>query len=250
MTFADHFSGVAAQYAASRPRYPDELFKWLASQVPTRSLAWDAGCGTGQASGALAAHFAHVSATDASSAQIARAEAHPRVTYAVCGEQNPTLANGTVELVTVAQALHWFNRAAFYREVSRVLAPQGLLAAWTYELAQITPDIDAPIQSWYRDVLGDDWPPERKHVETKYRDIDFPYQQIQTPPFAMSVLWTRAQFVAYLRIWSAVTAFSTRTGGEAIRVLEPALEATWPDGVVHLVRWPLAVLAGRASTAG
>ena len=100
--FKDHFSGHAAIYRDARPRYPDALFDWLAEQAPSRRLAWDAGCGNGQASIALAARFAHVVASDPSAAQIAHAPAHPNVEYRVEPAEQPSLADASVDLVVVA----------------------------------------------------------------------------------------------------------------------------------------------------
>jgi SAM-dependent methyltransferase len=245
MTFPDHFSRVAGQYASNRPRYPDALFTWLASVVPSHGLAWDAGCGSGQASTALAAHFERVVATDASGEQLAAAERHVRVRYAEARELNPELANGSVDLVTVAQAVHWFDRPLFWAEAQRVLAPDGVLAVWTYGVAEITPDVDAVIAPFYGDLLGLYWPPERSHCDTHYRDIGFPYPTLPGPAFEMTVTWSRAQLLGYLRTWSAVGQYLRREGVDPVLELEPALEAVWPDQVERTVRWPLTVLAGR-----
>ena len=245
MTFPDHFSVVAAQYATSRPHYPDPLFAWLASQAPSNALAWDAGCGNGQASIGLAPHFTRVIATDASAQQIANAERRSNIQYAVHAEQNQDFEAGSVDIVTVAQALHWFDRPKFYAEVRRVLVPDGVLAVWTYEHARIDPATDAAVHAWYCGALDAYWPPERKHVETEYRDIGFPYARIPAPAFDMSVHWSREQFVAYLRTWSAVKEYVRRTGGDAMELVLPALRAAWPDDNVRKVCWPLMVLAGR-----
>ena len=244
MTFPDHFSRVAGEYASSRPRYPDALFAWLASIAPSRRLAWDAGCGSGQASTALGAHFDRVVATDASAAQLAAAEPHPHVEYAQHAELNPGLPDGSVDLVTVAQAVHWFDRATFWPEADRVLAPGGVLAIWTYGVAQITPAVDAVIAPFYGDVLAPYWPPERSHCDTHYRDIGFPYRSLSSPAFTMSVRWTREQCMAYLRTWSAVGQFLRAEGRDPLLDFEPSLAAVWPDGVALTVTWPLTVLAG------
>lgn len=249
MTYPDHFTPVAAQYAASRPRYPDALFTWLASLTSGHTLAWDAGCGSGQASTALAVHFEQVVATDASAAQVANAEPRANLTYHVAGECTETLRDQSVDLVTVAQAVHWFDRERFWPEVQRVLKRNGVLAVWTYELAEVTPEVDAAVLPWYRDVLGPYWPAERAHVETGYREIGFPYPLLQTPSFAMSVRWSRSQFIAYLRTWSAVQAYGRAQNADALDEVVPPLIAVWPDYEARQIRWPMTVLAGRR-TAG
>jgi SAM-dependent methyltransferase len=246
MTFPDHFSAAAPQYANSRPQYPDALFAWLADVSPSRAVVWDAGCGSGQASVGLAAHFAHVVATDASAAQLAHAAQRANISYHVAGETNATLANNSVDLITVAQALHWFDRAVFFAEAARVLSPRGVLAVWTYDLNEITRDIDAVVQTLYHDTLGPYWPPERALVAARYRDIGFPYPLMAAPTFLMKCSWTRDHFLRYVETWSAVTEFRRREGGDPLRAAAAALAEVWPDGVTHDVRWPLTVLAGRA----
>lgn len=246
MTFPDHFSTVAQQYAASRPRYPGALFRWLTAIAPGTALAWDAGCGSGQATAALASHFDQVVATDASRAQLDAAPLLPNVTYHVAAETCPQVLSGSVDLVVVAQAVHWFDRATFWNEVARVLRPEGVLAVWSYDLPQIAPVIDPLVARLYREVLGEYWPPERIHCETRYRDIGFPYRIMDAPPFEMASTWSRAQFTDYVRTWSAVQRFREATGRDPVTPFDDALSRRWPDGEARVVTWPLTILTGRA----
>src|SRR5882672_9881793 len=166
MSFQDHFSKQAATYAKARPTYPPALFTELARLAPGRTLAWDAGTGNGQAAVALAPHFAQVAATEPSAAQLAQAVPHPRVAYHQAAETAPLLGDASVDLVTVAQAAHWFDRPKFYAEVKRVLRPGGVVALWTYGLCVIDPAIDAVVFRFYHGPVGPYWPPERHHPET------------------------------------------------------------------------------------
>jgi SAM-dependent methyltransferase len=245
VSFTDHFSSAAPQYAESRPTYPDALFAWLAEQSSSRALVWDAGCGSGQASVGLSAHFDDVVATDASAAQITHAEQRSNIRYSVAGETNSALAERSVDLITVAQALHWFDRGEFFAECERVLTVNGVLAVWTYDLVEITPDIDAVVRALYRDTLGAYWPPERQLVESRYRDIGFPYPLIDAPVFVMKSSWTGDRFLRYVESWSAVKEYRRREGRDPMPAARTALAAAWPDGVTHDVCWPLTLLAGR-----
>src|SRR5574339_1232447 len=148
-SFEDHFSGHSDQYAQSRPHYPDEIYAYLASIAPGRSLAWDCGTGNGQAAMGLARYFDRVYATDASAEQILYAHSHDKVEYHVAPAEHVSLEDSSVDLVTVAVAIHWFNFDEFYREVKRVLEPNGVLAAWTYSLTEISPEIDPLIHKYY-----------------------------------------------------------------------------------------------------
>jgi ubiquinone/menaquinone biosynthesis C-methylase UbiE len=244
MAFSDHFSGVASQYATNRPQYPDALFAWIAEHAPARDVLWDAGCGSGQASVGLAAHFARVIATDASAAQAAAAERRANIAYGVAAELNPALTDASVDVVTVAQAVHWFRRELFWAEAQRVLKPGGLLAVWTYGLTRISRDVDDVVEAFYRDTLREFWPAERMLVETEYRDIGFPWPTVHVPAFAMESSWTCERFIGYLGTWSAVKEYRQRTAADPIPEVQRAIEAVWPATDVRDVRWPLTVCAG------
>ena len=246
MTFKDHFSGHAAAYAQARPTYPPELFAWLARQCAGHDLAWDAGCGNGQASHALAEHFAHVHATDPSATQISAAPAHARVAFRVEPAEQCSLADASADLVTVAQAYHWFDHARFGAEARRVLRPGGGIALWTYGGTSVDAAVDAVFARLYDDTLGPYWPPERRHVENGYRDLPFPFAEEPVPTFAMRLDWTLAQYLAYLASWSASARYRTATGRDAVADAAADFGAAWGDpGQARPVRWPLAMRFGR-----
>lgn len=246
MSFKDHFSTQALSYAKARPTYPAALFEWLAAQCPLRERAWDAGCGNGQATLSWAAWFDHVYATDPSAAQIANALPHPGVRYAVERAEDCSLHACSVDLVGVAQALHWFDFEAFFAQVRRVLGCNGLFAAFSYGSMQVAPDVDHVVHAFEHQTVGPFWPPERAHVDAQYRTIAIPLQRIQAPAFEMTQEWDLAQTLAYLGTWSAVQRFDQHHGGSAMAAFEPALADAWGEPEMRRrVRWPLLVWAGR-----
>lgn len=244
--FKDHFSGHAAEYARSRPGYPPTLFAWLAEQCTERKRAWDCATGNGQAAVALAEHFDAVIATDASRAQIADATPHSRVSYFVAPAEESGIADASCDLVTVAQALHWFELDAFYAEVNRVLKPGGLLAAWTYDLARIAPDVDRIIDMFDTEIVGAYWPPERCHIDNHYEDLAFPFMRIDVPPFEMQQRWSREQFVDYIGTWSAVQRYRQAKHHDPLAWLDNELASCWHREEVREVRWPMYFLAGQS----
>ena len=246
MHFKDHFSAHAGLYREARPHYPDALFDWLAAQAPARGLAWDAGCGNGQASVALAARFGHVYATDPSAKQIAAAEPRANIDYRVEPAEACSLADASADLVTVAQALHWFDQTRFHAEVRRVLKPHGVFAAWTYADCSVDPAVDAAKNRLYVDLTGPYWPPERVHVEGGYRDLPFPYTPIAAPPFEMGAHWDLMQFLAYLRSWSATQRYLREQGEDPVALVEPELRTAWGEPVrLRAVRWRFHLRCGR-----
>ena len=202
MTFKDHFSKQAADYAIFRPCYPQELFDYLGSIASSRQLAWDCGTGSGQAAVGLALVFDRVIATDASEKQFANAEPHERVEYRVAPAENSRVESGTVDLIVVAQALHWFDLDRFYAEARRVLKSDGVLAASAYNLLHINPVIDEVVNRYYYEVVGPFWPQERKLVE-QFDNLPFPFHEIDPPKFEMTAQWNLDHLVGYLRTWSS-----------------------------------------------
>jgi SAM-dependent methyltransferase len=252
MTFRDHFSGHAATYREARPFYPDALFDWLGTQTPERDLVWDAGCGNGQASIALSTRFARVFATDPSATQIENAKPRANVEYRVEPAETCSLTAHSADLITVAQALHWFDFGRFFAEAERVLKPHGVLAAWAYSDCRVTPAIDVLKDRVYVDLTGSYWPPERKFIEAGYRTIPFPFgtdapfTEIRAPEFVMSVAWDATQFLAYLRSWSATQRYIKAKGADPVATVERDLGAAWGDpGARREVRWDFHVRCGR-----
>lgn len=248
MAFKDHFSRHAADYAAARPTYPDALFDWLSGACRHHDLAWDAGCGNGQASLALAHHFQRVHASDPSAEQIAQAPADARIHWRVEPAETCGLPDHCADLVTVAQAYHWFDHARFCTEAKRVLRPGGVIALWCYGLTQVDDAVDALFQRLYDERLGDAyWPPERRHVENGYRELPFPFEPIPAVPrFSMRLDWTLAQYLAYLRSWSASQKYQRETGRDALTGLLDDFGAAWGDPAqARSVSWPLSLRAGR-----
>lgn len=242
--FNDHFKTVSAHYASSRPTYPSELFAWLAGQCAARELAWDCATGNGQAALDLAGHFRRVVASDASAAQLAAASAHSHVEYRVAPAEASGLPEGAVDLVTVAQALHWFDLDAFHAEVRRVLKPDGLLAVWSYGVLSVEGEaLDRHVQRFYWEEIGPYWPAERRHVENGYRELPFPFHPVAAPAFAMRVQWDLAHFLGYLRSWSATARYVQTHGQDPVETLATRLAPLW--GETRTVSWPLALRVGR-----
>lgn len=246
-TFKDHFSKQAPDYARYRPNYPAQLFAWLADIAPARGAAWDCGTGSGQAAVGLAAHFERVIATDPSRKQLDHAEPHPRIDYRVASAEVSLLDTASIDLVTVAQAIHWFDLDKFYVEAKRVLKPGGVVAAWTYTLLDVEAGIDELLTDFYRNVVGTYWPPERRMVDDRYRSLPFPFEPIAPPAFEIRTEWTRDDLLGYLGTWSATQAYMKAKGVDPLVDFARRLTPLWPDAaLVKTLRWPLHMRIGSA----
>jgi SAM-dependent methyltransferase len=242
----DHFSGHADRYEAFRPNYPEALFTYLASLCERHELAWDCATGNGQAAVALAPFFQSVIATDASEKQIEQARRCENVRYVVAPADRAPLGDASVDLVTVAQALHWFDLASFYAEVRRVVRPGGILAVWCYELHTISPEIDAIISRLYSDVVGAYWPPERRLVDQGYATLPFPFDELTPPTFRMTHDWDLAHLLGYVESWSATQRYRADTGKDPRDLVKSELEAAWgKPNRSRTVTWPLRVRVAR-----
>lgn len=246
MSFNDHFSGHAELYRAARPGYPDAPFAWLAPRAPGRALAWDAACGNGQATLALAPHFDRVVGTDPSTEQLALATAAPNVEYRAERAERSSLEDASVDLVTIAQALHWVDLDAFYAEVARVLRPGGVLAAIVYTGFDCDPAFDRVRDRLYADILGDYWPQDRRDVETGYRSYAFPFDELEVPHFVIDVDWTLDQVLGYLRSWSSSQRYLAANGVDPVTLVEHDLRAAWGEpSRTRVLSWNLNIRAGR-----
>jgi SAM-dependent methyltransferase len=243
--FKDHFSAHAGSYARSRPGYPDTLFHFLAATAARQELAWDCATGNGQAAVSLARHFTRVVATDASVTQIAAAQADAGVEYRVVAAEDSGLDAASVDLISVAQALHWFDTGRFFAEAERVLRPGGVLAVWCYGICTVTGKCDRYIQKLYNDLEAY-WPAERRLVETSYRDIALPMTPVECPAFSMTVLWNADAMLDYLGTWSACQRCRRESGADPTETVAAGLRAAWGEGA-RPVSWPLSMKASRAA---
>jgi SAM-dependent methyltransferase len=245
-TFKDHFSGRAAEYTRYRPSYPPELFSWLAEQTAGHERAWDCGCGNGQAALGLVPYYRQVVATDPSRQQIENAIPHERIRYAVAPAEDSGLDPESVDLVAVAQALHWFDFGRFFAEVRRVTRPGGVLAAISYGEVRVEGAPDAVVSRFYHELIGPYWPPERRYVDERYATIPFPFAEIAAPPLAMEMEWSLEHLVGYLRTWSAVKEYERHQGHDPLERIEGELAAAWGDPQrARRISWPLALRVGR-----
>jgi SAM-dependent methyltransferase len=246
LSFQDHFSDIAGDYARYRPTYPDTLFDYLACLCLDRGLAWDCGAGSGQASVALASRFRHVLASDMSHSQISRAPRRDNVCYHLAQAEIAAIPSGAVHLVTVAQALHWFPHREFFAEVRRVLKPDGIFAAWCYTLMAVDAQVDPIIHQFYYDIVGRYWPLRRGLVENAYRSLEFPLVRMETPEFTMEVEWSPDELLGYMGTWSAVRNYRKTQDADPRELISGQLAEAWePTGERKKIRWPLHVLLGR-----
>jgi SAM-dependent methyltransferase len=247
VSFQDHFSNQANEYATFRPQYPRELFEFIASQSRSNEQALDCATGNGQAAIALAEFFQHVFAIDASAAQIENALRDDRVEYRVAEAEATGLEAHSVAAITVAQALHWLNLDRFYEEARRVLQSQGILAVWAYNYLRISPEIDPIIKNYHDEIVGPFWPPERRLVGVGYRELPFPFNEIATPTFEIAVQWSFPHLVGYLRTWSATQRFMRANEQDPVQLIEADLARAWRNPAEkRLATWPLTLRLGRA----
>ena len=238
MTFADHFSSIAQQYAAYRPTYPPALVEALVERSEP-GTAWDAGCGNGQLAVALAEHFARVIATDPAQAQLDAAQPHPRVEYRCVPAEASGLPDACADLVVAAQAAHWFDWPRFVAEAGRVAKPGALVALVSYGNLHVGGDAGQIVEHYYRDVVAPYWPRGREHVENGYRDLVLPWPAVPAPSVAMTATWLRDELVGYMSTWSATARLVEARGPGLFEALRTELAMAWPDGERRDVRWPL-----------
>lgn len=246
MTFKDHFSIQSEIYAKYRPTYPTALFDYLESVVPETGIVWDCAAGSGQCAAGLKTKFPRIIATDASQSQIVHATYDEKISYLVSTAEKAAIRSNSVDLITVAQSLHWFRFEEFYSEVRRILKPDGVLAAWCYTICQVTPQIDKTIFEFYYDLLGPYWDSARFHVDGGYASIPFPFVEIETLDLIMQSHWDFLEFVGYISTWSAVQKYKQQRKHNPITMIYDRLLRLWGhEETPRKITWPIHLRVGR-----
>jgi len=241
----DNFSNQATEYAIYRPTYPKELYEYLFSLTKNKGAAWDCATGNGQVARELALHFETVYATDISENQINQALKLPNIVYKVESSDQADVPDHSFDLITVAQAIHWFNFEAFYSEVRRTLKPEGLFAVIGYGVMFIDKKVDAAVHKLYEDILGKYWDPERKYIEEGYKTIPFPFKEITAPHFQIKTTWNFNQLTGYLNTWSSLQHYKKANDRNPLEYMFTELKEAWGSDAEKDVHFPILLRVGQ-----
>ncbi len=240
----DNFSKQAAVYAQFRPTYPPELFEYIVSFVKEKNEAWDCGTGNGQSAKELSRHFKKVIATDISQKQIDNAYKAGNIFYSIAPAEQTAIADNSIDLVTVSQALHWFKFDQFYTEVKRVGKPGGIIAVWSYSLLRISPQIDSLIEDYHYKTLDGFWEEERKYVDDNYATIPFPFERIEAPQTEIKVNWSLAQLEGYFNTWSALQKYLSVNEQSPVDNLMEQIRPLWGEHEERSIIFPVHLKMG------
>ena len=242
----DNFSKQATTYAQFRPNYPDDLFDFILQNVDNKQIAWDCATGNGQAAKILAPHFDTIYATDISQKQLDNAVQADNIFYSLGKAEKTDFTEGVFDLITVAQAIHWFDFDKFYAEVRRVAKPNATLAVWGYGTIQCDDEeMDRLIQNFYHHIVGEYWDAERRHIDEHYQNVPFPFEVIKPPHFELVFNWHRYEFEGYLNSWSSVQNFIKVNGYNPIPTLMLDIEAVWGEFNREQVHFPVFMKIGK-----
>ncbi|WP_286761165.1 class I SAM-dependent methyltransferase [Salegentibacter sp. UBA1130] len=239
----DNFSTQSSSYARYRPAYPQELYEFLNEKLTATETAWDCGTGNGQVAGELADFFQKVEATDISKQQLENAVRKPTIHYSVQRAEETNFQDKTFDLITVAQAVHWFNFKTFYNEVERVLKPNGIIAIIGYSLFKSNLETDKLIHKFYKDIIGPFWDEERRYLDEKYQTIPFPFQEIETPAFQQEYQWSFDHLIGYLETWSAVKHYEKEKGVNPVNLIKNELKTAF--GNKNKIVFPILLRLGK-----
>ncbi len=241
----DNFSARSNAYAKFRPVYPDAVYRFLLPFVADKDVAWDCGTGNGQVARELAKHFQVVHATDISAKQIENAVAATNIYYKVEAAEQTSFPNHSFDLITIAQAIHWFDFDKFYSEVKRVLKPDGIIAVIGYGLPSINNDVDKTIDHFYNNITGSYWDKERNYIDENYLTIPFPFDEIATPQFFIETEWNINELIGFLGTWSAVQHYIRANNQNPIELITEELNRVWIDGKTLTVKFPVLLRVGK-----
>jgi ubiquinone/menaquinone biosynthesis C-methylase UbiE len=240
----DNFSIQSDGYNQFRPTYPEELLVEVLGHVQQKERCWDCATGNGQIAIVLAEHFQEVMASDISDAQLSKASARNNIRYINCRAEETGFEDDTFDLVTVGQAVHWFDHHHFNEEVRRVAKPEGVIALIGYGLLYVEPKFDELFMKFYEETLGGYWDPERKHIDSHYQSIPFPFDPIPlTKEYSIDVNWNLGQLQGYLQTWTSVNKYVAMNKVDPVISFIEELEQNqvWNRNEVKQVRFPLFV---------
>lgn len=240
----DNFSDHSADYAQYRPTYPQELYDFLFSFIKPKDNAWDCATGNGQVAVALAKEFKQVWATDLSENQLKEAVKRDNITYDVHTAEQDVPYQNHFDLITVAQAIHWFNFEKFYANVNHALKTNGVLAVMGYSLLETSGELNKVIKHFYKEITGPFWDEEREYLDEGYRTILFPFEELTVPEFKMEVQWSQEQLLNYLNTWSAVKHYQDKNGENPLNLIKKDVETHWGSNEKRMFEFPLLVRVG------
>ena len=239
----DLFSSHSPDYSRYRPSYPKELFSFLRKLCQNQDRAWDCGTGNGQVAGELSNFFEQVYATDISINQLSQAIQKENIHYFKQPAEKTSFSDGSFDLITVGQAVHWFDFDKFYTQVKRVLKKDAVIALFGYSLFRSDPETNEIIQNFYHNIIGPYWSPERRFLEERYQTIPFPFKEIEAPDFEMKQQWSFERLTGYLNTWSAVKSYEHEKGGNPVELIKNDLFKSF--GEVGPVNFPILLRVGR-----
>lgn len=242
----DLFSKQASIYAKYRPGYPLDLIEHILSYVPSKEIAWDCATGNGQAANLLTPHFKKIFATDISEKQIQHAIQHPSIIYSVSSGEKTDFSDDQFDLITVAQAYHWFQFKEFSMEATRVSRSGAVVAVWGYGLLQADePALNQLIRYYYRDIMGQYWDPERKFVDEEYRTIPFYFDELPSARFEERVSWSFADFIGYLNTWSSLQHYMRINAMNPVEDFSKSIRKFWEKNETLKFSFPLFLRMGK-----
>jgi ubiquinone/menaquinone biosynthesis C-methylase UbiE len=243
MNQKDYFSGHSKLYATFRPTYPENLYDFIFKQVKHFDRAWDCATGNGQVAQVLAKHFRHVEATDISQQQLDNAVQIKNIHYSQHSAEKTAFPGKHFDLITVGQALHWFDLTKFYQEVNRVAKKDALFAVWGYAVCSVNQHVDEHFNHFYNHVVGPYWDSARRMVEEEYQNLPFPFEQIATRKFSIEVEWTLEEFAGYLTTWSATQKFMRDKNYNPVPEVVKLIQPYWKGR--ETVSFPVFLKLGR-----
>ncbi len=241
----DNFSIQSNDYALFRPSYPQEFVNYLISLTENQENCCDCGTGNGQLAVQLAGNFKKVYATDISQKQLDNAVQLPNIEYSLQPAEQTNFPDHHFDLITVAQAAHWFDFDRFNLEVRRILKPNGIIALFGYGLVNVDGEVGEIIKSFYWNITKPYWDSERDHIVQEYKTIPFPFEEIKDAPnFDIKKEMSLEELTGYIGTWSAVQHFKKANGYHPVDKLRDDLSKIWNEGKRE-VTFPTFVRLGR-----
>lgn len=239
------FSKQSDLYARYRPDYPQEMYEHIFQHLSARHTAWDCATGSGQIAKYLSAHFDKVYATDISGSQLEHAPKKDNVIYRNVSAEKSGLPDNYFDLITVGQAIHWFDFDSFYQEVNRVGQAGGLLAVIGYGMVRVNPQVNPIIDRLYDLAFDSYYSENRQYLDNQYQTLPFPFEEIAAPSFENTFHWSIDELEGYFNSWSAVQKMKTEQHINPVKEIIEDIQSAMTSSAVMEIKFPVFMRLGR-----
>ena len=155
------------------------------------------------------------------------------------------LKNNSIDLITCASSLHWFQLDNFYSECLRVMKKNSGIAAWSYSWPTTRNSIISKKLEDLFNKIEPFLPFQTKIHINMYKTIEFPFKRIDTPKFVIKIRWTCEQLCLFLTTWASILEYIDYHDSNLIIDFKRSLLEHIDENKSIQFEFPISILCGK-----